>query len=205
MCTLRSATLSFLLMLPAAAGCSGGGSDPDESVFTTLVVTPTTSTLFTVSPNNSVTLLVVAKDQDGAEMVGPSSFTSANPAVASVSGTGIVTAVGIGSTQITTSVTIGGVSKSSTTTATVLVAGALATVHAPQFDFTPDTVDVQAGGSVTWVIEAVHHAVDFTTPGAPIDIPELLNSSDSRAFPSNGTYAYRCPIHPAMHGTVRVH
>ena len=115
MCTLRSATLSFLLMLPAAAGCSSDGSGPDESVFTTLVVTPTASTLFSVSPNNSVTLLVVSKDQNGAVMVGPSSFTSANPAVASVSGTGIVTAVGFGSTQITTSVTIGGVSKSSTT------------------------------------------------------------------------------------------
>jgi plastocyanin len=208
MCMLRSATLSILLMLPAAAvaGCGGGGgSEPDERVFTTLDVTPTTSTLFTVSPENSVTLSVVAKDQDGAVMVGPSSFASANTAVATVSASGVVTAVGAGSTQITTSVTIGGVSKPATTAVTVKVAGAVALVQAPQFDFTPATVDVQAGGSVTWAIAAVHHTIHFTTPNAPTDIPELLNSSDSRTFPDNGEYAYQCTIHPAMTGAVRVH
>jgi plastocyanin len=205
---LRSITRSALpVLLAAAAGACGGdgGQGLGGGQLTTFNVTPTSATLFTVAPGKTVTLATVATDQDGAIMTGTPVFASGDAAVATVDASGLVTAVGVGSTGITSSLTLGGITKSATTTITVVAAGATATVTAPQLLFTPATVDVQAGGAVTWTIETVHHNVTFSTAGAPADVPELLNASASRTFPTSGTYPYRCTIHPVMTGTVRVH
>jgi len=78
-------------------------------------------------------------------------------------------------------------------------------VVAPAFEFQPGTVDVAAGGAVTWSFGSIHHTVSFTTAGAPESIPELQNGSASRTFANNGTFGYRCLIHPEMTGLVRVH
>ena len=94
-------------------------------------------------------------------------------------GTGLVTAVGAGTAGITATATAGGVTKSATA--------------------------VAAGATVTWSIGNINHDVDFLTAGAPADIPVLQNSSDSRTFPTSGSYSYRCSGHPTMKGTVRVH
>jgi plastocyanin len=88
---------------------------------------------------------------------------------------------------------------------TVQVAPSIAGVVAPQFVFQPGAVDVSAGGTVTWRFGAIHHTVTFTTAGAPDDVPELENGSADRTFPNNGSFAYRCAIHPGMNGVVRVH
>lgn len=196
--------MTALLLLAAAAGC--GGTEEAQSTLTTVEVTPQTSTLFTVSPGNTVDLAVVGKDQDGAVLGGgTSTFTSANQAVATVSNSGTVTAVGAGTTQITISLTVGSVTKAGTATVTVQAAPASETVTAPQLIFTPGTVDVSLGGSVTWTIGEIHHSVDFTTAGAPSDIGEMLNESQSRTFTNNGSFNYHCTIHPTMTGVVRVH
>jgi plastocyanin len=107
--------------------------------------------------------------------------------------------------QITSSLTVGSVSKTAVTTVTVQVAGNHASVTAPQFQFIPDTVDVAAGGEVTWSIGEVHHTVDFTTAGAPSGIGELQNASTTRTFPTGGSFPYRCTLHTTMTGVVRVH
>ncbi len=196
----------------AAGGCGGGGSDnggvgPDPPVLTTLQVTPATTTLFTVSPGNIVKVSAVPKDQNGATMtgLGSPSFSSQNEAVATVASDGTVTAAGAGSTQITASLTAGDATKTGTATVTVQVAPATAAVTAPAFEFLPGSTDVSAGGTVTWTFGSIHHTVTFTSAGSPASVPELENGSASRDFPNNGIFQYRCSIHPAMAGSVRVH
>lgn len=205
--TQFSRITALLIAMGSGAGCGGdsGGQEPETSVLTTLEVTPTTASLFTVAPDNSVALSVVGKDQDGVTMSGTPSFTSDNQAVATVTNTGTVSGVTAGTARITASLTVAGVSRTATTTVTVKVAPVVATVTAPALEYTPGEVDVQAGGTVTWSIGAIHHSVTFTTAGSPEDIPELQEASDSRTFTTGGVYGYRCSFHPQMTGAVRVH
>lgn len=201
----------LLLLLLAATACGGGGggggSGPNDPTLSTVEVSPSTANLFSLAPGNSVTLTVVAKDEDGQVIAGAGapSFTSLNTAVATVAANGLVTAVGAGTVQVSATVTHGGVTKAGSATVTVVVAPSTATVTAPQFTWLPATVDVSAGGQVTWTIGAVHHTITFTSPGSPANIPELENDSDLRVFPAAGTYQYICSIHAGMNGLVRVH
>jgi plastocyanin len=204
---LLSRIATLLIVAGTGVACGGdGGPGLGSSVLTTVEVTPATRTLFTVAPGNTVTLSVVAKDQDGATMSGLSpSFSSDNSSIAAVGADGTVTGVGPGSVGITASLTAGGVTKTATATVTVQAAAATAEVVAPAFAFLPAGVDVAAGGAVTWSFGSIHHSVSFTTAGSPESIPVLENGSASRTFPTNGIYGYRCSIHPEMVGLVRVH
>jgi len=207
---LLSRIATLLIVAEIGVGCGGGngpGPGPSEAVLTTLEVTPATATLFTVAPGNTATLSVVAKDQDGQTMsgLGSASFSSDNGAVASVSDIGTITAVGAGTARITASLTAGSVTKSGTATVTAQAASASGAVTTPSLAFQPSTVDVQAGGTVGWTFGSTAHTVTFTTGGAPADVPELQDGSASRAFPNNGSFSYRCTIHPQMTGAVRVH
>ena len=206
---LFSRIVTLLIVAGTGAGCGGSepGPGPGTSVLTTLELTPATATLFTVAPGNTVTLSAVAKDQDGETMagVGSPSFSSDNDAVASVSQDGTITAVAAGTAAITGTLTAGDVTRTDLTTVTVQVAPASAAVTTPSLAFQPATVDVGAGGSVSWTFGPTTHNVGFTTTGAPADVPDLQNGSASREFPTNGSFSYRCTIHPEMTGTVHVH
>jgi plastocyanin len=198
-----------ILVLPTimSGGCGGGSSDPGPRVLTTLVVTPATATLFTAAPGNTLQVTVVAKDQDGATMdvSEPITFSSTNEGVATVAPDGSVTAAGAGTAQITASLTVDDVTLSEAATVTVEDAPASATVTAPQFAFQPGTVDVSAGGTVTWTFGELPHTVTFISPGAPPSITGLQDGSASRDFPTSGIFDYRCEFHSGMAGTVRVH
>ncbi|MNC94782.1 hypothetical protein D3C83_117290 [compost metagenome] len=58
---------------------------------------------------------------------------------------------------------------------------------------------------MTWTFGAVPHDVDFTTAGAPADIPVFDSGSESRTFPTSGVFQYACTLHAGMQGTVTVH
>ena len=83
-----------------------------------------------------------------------------------------------------------------------------ATVNAtPQLAFTPSTVSIVPGGTVTFAFGAVAHDVFFDNDpaGAPENIPGTNSgTSIARTFTTPGTYSYNCHIHPGMHGTVNV-
>jgi len=149
----------------------------------------------------------VARDQNGAVIsnAGTVTYSSGNPSVATIGSDGVVRATGAGTAQINASVTFGGITRGGGTNVTVQVAPASGTVTAPEFVFLPTTIDVQAGGVVTWSIGAIHHNVTFNSAGAPANIDELRNASDSRTFPSSGTFNYNCAFHAGMNGTVVVH
>ena len=93
-----------------------------------------------------------------------------------------------------------------TTTAVVAPASASVTVANP-YQFEPSSILVAASGTVTWTWQGgVIHNVTFRTTGSPANIPNMSSGSDSRIFPTAGTYNYVCTIHESlgMTGSVTV-
>ena len=71
--------------------------------------------------------------------------------------------------------------------------------------FTPASVTVARGGTVTWSIGARPHNVTFRgTTGAPADVPTTTHGSAARTFGTAGTFPYDCTLHDGMTGTVVV-
>ena len=72
--------------------------------------------------------------------------------------------------------------------------------------FTPATLTVGAGTTVTFSFGSIAHNVFFAAQaGAPADISgSNADVSVSRVFATTGSYSYSCHIHPSMHGTVVV-
>ena len=71
--------------------------------------------------------------------------------------------------------------------------------------FSPSSVTITKGGTVTWSNDAgIAHSVTFTTQGSPASISAFSSGSNSRTFDTVGTYEYHCSIHAGMSGTVKV-
>jgi plastocyanin len=80
-------------------------------------------------------------------------------------------------------------------------------VEVANFAFTPSSLTVKAGTTVTW---------HFNQPSAPHNVvslanPPVFNSGTPKGtgtfsftFTSPGTYPYVCQVHPNMHGTIVV-
>ena len=106
--------ITTCMTLTLLAGCGGGGSPtkptppttptpptpPPTPVATSITVTPSSHTLTAIGA--TVKLMATVKDQNNNTMSGQTvTWTSANTAVATVSGTGLVTAVSNGTSRIT--------------------------------------------------------------------------------------------------------
>ncbi len=207
----------LVLVAAGVVGCGGqpGITPPSEDVFSSLGISPSTVTMFSVSPGNTATLSATARNQNGVEMagLGPATFRIDNPAVATIGSGGLVTAAGPGTATVTASLTAGGVTKTATATVVVRAAPLGVTVEAAPGtgsgpSWSPTTVDVRAGGDVIWRMQGIGpHNVTFDSQDAPANIPDTEPGiSVGRAFPVAGIYAYQCTIHPAtMRGTVIVH
>ena len=73
--------------------------------------------------------------------------------------------------------------------------------------FTPNSVTIQKGGTITFVFGQIAHNVYFANAqtGAPGNITGVnANVSKPLTFNSTGTFIYNCHIHPGMQGTVIV-
>lgn len=80
---------------------------------------------------------------------------------------------------------------------------AVAAVEISDFAFSPETVEIDAGATVTWTnLDTETHTV---VGDGGIGSDELQQDGEySKTFPTPGSYSYRCSIHPAMEGTVIV-
>ena len=83
-----------------------------------------------------------------------------------------------------------------------------ATVQAtPAQRFTPQSVVLTVGGTVTFEFGSLGHNVFFDNApaGAPANITAVTtNQSVARTFTTAGTYIYNCHVHPGMTGAVFV-
>jgi plastocyanin len=113
-------------------------------------------------------------------------------------GSATVTATSETKTATTAAITITNTTQTFPTTATVTIA---------DNSFTPNRVDIQTNGTVTWNwTGATAHNVTFGTgPSTVTSISQKSTGTDSRTFPSVGTYNYECTLHPGMTATVVTH
>jgi plastocyanin len=72
-----------------------------------------------------------------------------------------------------------------------------------QSSFTPSNITVTVGGTVTWTNHDVVAHTSTSTTGA-WNGSLSPGATFSRAFPTAGTFDYRCTIHPTMAGTITV-
>lgn len=70
--------------------------------------------------------------------------------------------------------------------------------------FNPNAVTIPAGDTIYYTFESVQHNVIFDTPGNPGDVPNTINATVKRKFPTAGTFNYHCSIHASMTGSVTV-
>jgi len=87
---------------------------------------------------------------------------------------------------------------------------ASATVSAPvsvdisNFAFSPATVTVKKGTTITWTNrDTAPHTVTGNN-GGPSSQQLSQGMSYSYTFATTGTFSYHCAVHPTMHGTVVV-
>lgn len=204
----RCLTAGFLIL----AGCGGGGA-----VSTTA---PTQPVLSSVSLSASTAALTVGetyqlhanpKDQSGLPMSsGPSvTFGTADPAIATVSETGLVSGVAPGTTTVTVSATMAGVTRTATCEVTVSAApppGSGPMVSTAGFAFSPASVTIGVNDSVTWRFVEAPHNVTFsgTAPPAGNIATQQPGAQVTLVFATAGTYSYECTIHNGMTGQVIV-
>ncbi|MHB9847648.1 cupredoxin domain-containing protein [Streptomyces sp. Tue6028] len=74
------------------------------------------------------------------------------------------------------------------------------------FAFSPATLKVKAGTTVTWTNQDTDaHTVTSAKSGGPLHSAALaIHATYSYTFTKPGTYAYLCTIHPFMTATVEV-
>jgi plastocyanin len=162
-----------------------------------------------VTVNGTLQFTASPKDQNGSAIAATLNWNSSVPAMATISNSGLVTGVAAGTTNITVSATAGGVTKGSAPTVVTVTTVSFsnsATVNATLgLTFSPSSVDITAGGFVTWNFATTHNVTFNVVAGAPADIPDTSSGSAAATFSIAGTFNYRCTLHPGMTGVVIVH
>jgi hypothetical protein len=112
-----------LILLVFAALVVGCGTEP--RVLTSVLVRPTVHTLSTVAPGNTLQLNISAFDDAGSPIprIDKATYSSSAPAIAAVSGSGVVTAAAPGIAKITAALTLGGVTRTDSMTVWVHTPG----------------------------------------------------------------------------------
>jgi len=139
-------------------------------------------------------------------------WSSSNTTIATVTASGVVTGVGIGSANITVSVADNGVTRTGNTPIRVVAipgAPTTADIAMPGLLFSPVMAVVKQGGTVRFIFPALAHNVFWDpaltgAPAPPADINTIASQVVTRAFPSVGVFPYKCRLHPGMDGTIVV-
>lgn len=195
--TLRTTIVAAALSL---AACSGGESPTGNANIAAVEVTAAS---YALQLGQKTQLSATAVDAGGVAIPGAGSVSwqSSGLDVATVNGSGQVTAVGVGVTSI--SATIRGYTGA--VLVSVLPQGAGAIVTMPGESYVPFQVSVNVGQSVYFEFPALAHNVIFEQKtGAPADIEVTSNQVISRQFNAAGQFLYDCTLHTGMTGVVVV-
>jgi hypothetical protein len=166
---------SALLIAAALLAACGGGGPTDTKVPGAITISPTTIALNAVGQTQQLTVIVT--DQDGAPISSPSvTWSTSNASVAIVSGSGLVSAAGAGTAQITA--TAGSVNASAAVTVMQTpmeiqkVAGDGQAANIGQAVATPLTVQVNdaTGHPISGVTVGFTVAAELGTLGSPTGI-----------------------------------
>jgi plastocyanin len=78
-------------------------------------------------------------------------------------------------------------------------------VNVANFSFSPATLTVKVGTTVTWKGVSGSHTVT-SDAGAPMTFDQSISEGGTVTvtFTTAGTYKYHCSIHASMHGTIIV-
>ena len=193
------------------AACGGGAvspSQPNETgTLESLAVAPTS---VIVVEGEAVRLTVTPLDGAGNALPGlpPALFDSSDPVVATVDTDGMVWGHTPGTTTVTASVSADGLTANATVPVTVAWAAqpGAHVVTTVGVTFSPASITIPEGDSVTWSFAGAVHNVTFNG-AAPTggNIPDQqTGATATRVFPAAGTYPYECTIHSGMTGDVIV-
>jgi len=183
-------------------------------VFTSLGISPSSGA---VQVGGTLQLTATPRDQNGAAMAGlpAAAYSSSDATRATVSASGLVTGVAAGTATITATLASGGTTRTATASITVTTTTtppppppptSSVTVTTVNTSFSPQTVTIAPGGSVTWQISGARHNVTFSG-AAPTggNVPDTdPGGSATRTFSTAGTYDYQCTRHSGMTGRVVV-
>ncbi|HVX40850.1 MAG TPA: Ig-like domain-containing protein [Gemmatimonadaceae bacterium] len=173
----------------------------------TLSVAPTSLAL---APGGTAQLTAAAKDARGNAVGGLAapSYVSSDTTKVRVSPSGLVSAVAAG----TATVSVAESSPDGPLSASVAVTVASqsfptsASVTVEDYDFAPDSVDILAGGTVTWTWKGAQpHSVTAATGGSGLGSQTQTSGTYSFKFSTPGKYDYFCSVHTYMTATVVVH
>lgn len=202
--TARSIKLMLLVTSALSISCESNriteSIQPDPSVFTTLEVLPSTVTL---EQGSTVQLEVVARDQRGVLIAGRGevTFSSSDPAIADVSGSGWVTGIAAGTVDILVTKTVAGATRSAAMKATIREAIPAADVLITaglQRGWEPSVAHLTAGGTVKWSIAGPiswsgvpHRMLYLMDRGyAVVDSLDLSSGSATLKILTAGEYRY---------------
>jgi len=166
----------------AASTASSGSSTTDTaSPGTAAPTTSTTSTTATTASKASTTTTTTATATSA-----PRTPTTARPGTTSPPPTATPTTAA-----------------PSTTTTSTTVAAAPAAITVKNFAFSPSTVHVARGATVT-VTNQDGFSHTWTADDGSWNDPLSAGGSASRRFDTDGTFTYHCAIHSSMTGSVVV-
>ena len=207
---MRLATLALAATISPLIACGGGGdggTPPGPAPVASVSLSRTSAAL---RISESATITATAKDANNNTLTGRSVQWAISPSgIAAISPNGasvVVTGSAVGTATLTATI------EQKTAQATVTVTNtpfpSSASVEVSNNAFTPNSVDIAVGGTVTWTWAAgsVLHNVTFSGgAGAPSNIGDMSTGTASRTFSTAGSFPYSCTHHAGMNGTVVVH
>jgi plastocyanin len=104
--------------------------------------------------------------------------------------------------KITTKALVAGVAAFAV--AAPLAQGASKSVTVQNFKFSPKTVTIKRGDTVTWRFKKDPAPHNVKGSGGIKSKPKISTGTYKKKFTRKGTFKYICTIHPNMKGTVKV-
>lgn len=173
-----------------------------------LLASPSTVTL---APGGTAQLSAAAQDARGNDVsgLGAPQYTSSDTTKVRVSASGLISAVAAGTATVSVSENTPDGALSASVAVTVAASQnfpTTASVTVEDYDFAPDSVDIAAGGTVTWTWKGTQpHSVTPVTPGTGFGSQVLTAGTYAFKFTTPGKYDYFCTVHAFMTATVVVH